>query len=223
LGTSSTPESDYDLKVDEQVTQFLESNHKLTYFLITAAVGTLGYTLSIAITKDAWGIRSTASIILLTGGAVAALLASGLALFALSQDSRSFRLHLRYRYERKQLASLSETELKKWDKLNHSARSCRSWSFWLLVATVALQTTFLLVLFIDHAELPMHHYGEDSTRVMASDSTFHVAFLNKESGREITMQIPRVGALEDPTATLDLPRAESVAREVAHVLRRALD
>ena len=223
MGTPNTPESDYDLKVDEQVTQFLESTHRLTYFLITAAVGTLGYTLSVAITKDAWGIRSTASMILLTAAAVAALLASGLALFALSQDSQSFRLHLRYRYARKVLGSLSETELKNWGKLNSSARSCRSWSFWLLVTTVALQTTFLLVLFIDHAELPMHHYGEGSTRILASDSTFHVAFLNKESGREITMQIPRVGALEDPKAVLDLPRAESVAREVAHVLRSLLE
>ncbi len=223
MGTPNIPESDYDLKVDEQVTQFLESNHRLTYFLITAAVGTLGYTLSIAITKDAWGVRSIPSIILLAGAAIAALVASGLALFALSQDSQSFRLHLRYRYQRKQLSSLSENELKNWDKLNHSAKSCRSWSFGLLVTTVALQTAFLLVLFIDHAELPMHHYGEESTRVMASDSTFHVAFLNKESGREITMQIPRVGALEDPKATLDLPRAESVAREVAHLFRRILE
>jgi hypothetical protein len=216
-------DSDYDLKVDEQVSQYLESNHKLTYFLITAAVGTLGYTLSVAVTTDAWGVRSTASILLLIGAAVAALLAAGLALFALDKDAESFRLHLRYRYERRPLNSLPEAELNRWDKLSRLAKSCRTGSFRLLVTTVALQMSFLLMLFADHGELPMHHYGEESTRVMASDSTFHVAFLNKESGREITMQIPRVGALEDPKEMLDLERAESIAGEVAHLLRHVLE
>ncbi len=68
MGTANPVESDYDLKIDDQVTKFLESNHKLTNFLITAAVGTLGYTMSIAIGKDAWGIKSTESLTLLIGG-----------------------------------------------------------------------------------------------------------------------------------------------------------
>jgi hypothetical protein len=44
-GSSS---DEYDIKIDEQVNKFLELNHTLTFFLVTGAVGTLGFTLAFA-------------------------------------------------------------------------------------------------------------------------------------------------------------------------------
>jgi len=40
--------NEYEIKIDEQVNKFLDLNHKLTFFLVTGAIGTLGFTLAFA-------------------------------------------------------------------------------------------------------------------------------------------------------------------------------
>src|SRR5919197_467884 len=50
-GSPPDPTTEYDLKIDAQVEKFLELKHKLTFFLITAAVGSIGYTLKFSIDK----------------------------------------------------------------------------------------------------------------------------------------------------------------------------
>lgn len=50
----------------------------------------------------------------------------------------------------------------------------------------------------------------------------HTEFKNKVSNAKITMEVPAVGALEDPDQRLDRNRARLLADEVAHFLRRVL-
>ena len=67
----------------------------------------------------------------------------------------------------------------------------------------------------------MHHYGEDSTEVTASDSSFHVVFRNKATGQLITMHIPRVGATGSGASPTD-QHVKDVANEISHILRQRL-
>jgi len=69
----------------------------------------------------------------------------------------------------------------------------------------------------------MHHYGEDSTHVVVGESFYHFEFRNKVSGAVVTMEVPAVGSLEDPKKRLDFEHANSLAREVAHLLRQTLE
>lgn len=69
----------------------------------------------------------------------------------------------------------------------------------------------------------MHHYGEDSTEVTASESSFDIVFRNKETGQQITMHIPHVGVMGAPGDSPTVQRVKDVADEIAHILRQRLD
>ena len=68
----------------------------------------------------------------------------------------------------------------------------------------------------------MHHYGEGSTEVQESKTGFTVLFLNKETGQEIIMRVPRRGVLEKPDEEIDYNRVFDLAMEIAHMLRERL-
>ncbi len=52
VNTQGNPFDEYELKLDEQVGNFLGLNHNLTFFVITAAVGTLGITLNFLVLSN---------------------------------------------------------------------------------------------------------------------------------------------------------------------------
>ncbi len=68
----------------------------------------------------------------------------------------------------------------------------------------------------------MHHYGEDSTTVAETPTTFEIIFTNKVTKADIRMTIPRKGSLENANKELTRGQAKSVADEIAHVLRGTL-
>jgi hypothetical protein len=139
--------SDYDLKIDTQVEKFLEMKHKVVFFLMTAAIGSIGYTLKFsvdkldAITAHPWRIA------FLLAGTIAGLLAAGSVLYSLSQEVNSYQLHIKNRYLRKSWDQLSEDEQISWDKINHRAHISQRLAFVLLIISIAFQAA-LFALFL---------------------------------------------------------------------------
>jgi hypothetical protein len=214
---------DYELKIDDQVNKFLDLNHKLTFFLVTAAVGTLGFTLNFTVASKVQLASNLGSLVLIGFAAVLALLSAGIALFALNADIKSFRLHLKYRYKRKSFENLTDQEQNDWVGINRLAASSRRWAFIFLVATATLQVGFFMVTFTEKGEPTVHHYGEDFTKVIATATGFDIVFTNRITGQVITMHIPRGetksfrGAKE-----LTLQETQILANNLAHVLRQQL-
>ncbi len=146
------PSESYELKIDEQVNKLLDLNHKLTFFMITAAVGTLGFTLNFAVKNKLAIALDKLHLGLIVSASIFALLSAGLSLIALNADIRSFRLHLKNRYLRKSYDELPENEKKLWDKVINKAEWSRRLSFIFLITTVSLQAIFLVVAFISKGE-----------------------------------------------------------------------
>ncbi len=206
----------YELQVDEQVQKLIELNHQLTYFLITAAAVTMGFTANVLLgRKELAGVWAMGWIL---AAALTALGSAASALLALRHDISSFRLHVKYRYQRTDYASLSAAEKSHWDQLNELARRHRSRAFVLLIASFSLQGAFLIHSLAKPEDSAVHHYGEDSTMVYQRSGLFVAVLRNKVSGQAITIEIPIEGSLESG-APLTLNQAESVAREIAHLLR----
>ena len=215
--------ADYELKIDEQVQKFLELNHGLTFFLVTASVGSLAFTLTYAKERSAEDLSNLWLLVLMGLAALLALSSAWAGLRALSFDQTSFRLHLRYRYQRKTWDQLTSGQQNDWETVNQKASSSRRLAFSLLVSTIVAQVGFLFCLLATQGDLPMHHYGEDSTNVVVSPQGYYLEFTNKVSGATVTMNVPAVGALEDPTKRLDPEKARDLANQVAHLLRSALE
>ena len=116
-GTTSDGVSEYELKIDSQVEKFLETKHKLVYFLVTASVAPI-----IASVQFLYG-KSVLVWITAAGGLGIAfgLLAAGSALRALWFEVASYRNHIRYRYERKKWKDLTTAQQEAWDLLNRAA------------------------------------------------------------------------------------------------------
>jgi len=139
--------TDYDLAVDQQTDRFISLHHQLTYFLITASVAPLGFTLKSAIefNKDlnfeVWVI-----FILLIGG-LSGVLSAAWAISALRRDISSHRKHLASRYNRKSYSDLPLNEQKEWDKDVKRARVYRDLSFFSLIVSIAFQAIFFGTVF----------------------------------------------------------------------------
>jgi len=221
---ATIPIDQYELEIDEQVNKFLELQHKLTFFLVTASIATLGFTLNQALSsiKDRVINDRYASIVLIVAS-VSALLAAGSALMSLSKESASSRLHLKYRYERKKFRELSDEEKLRWDQINEAASKARQYSFVLLVLSIALQTVFFGILFLGKGESKMHHYGKDSTEIVPSESAYEIIFTNKGTGQKIQMRVPRVGARTSPDRGISNDDVEGLANDINEVFRRRLD
>lgn len=213
---------DYDLKVDDQVNKLLDLDHKLAFFMVTAAVSTLAFTLSFAATNKLLATTPRLYVAWLSFAAVTALGSAAAVLVALHTSIRSIRLHVRYRYERKSFADLSSSEQATWSQLNSYANQARKWAFILLILTVVTQVAYLTSGLSIQGGAAVHHYGEDSTEVVATESAFEIVFTNKDTGQKITMRIPRVGVLAQPDPALTLLKVRGVADQIAHLLRTQL-
>ena len=215
------PPDDYQLKLDEQVNHFYTLKHNLTFFIITAAVGTLGFSINFLITNKLITSTNIFNLTLIILASLAALLCSGLSVLALNKDIKSFQLHLKYRHKRLTYEQLNSVQQEEWDESNKIASRARKYSLGLLVFTVTLLLFTIIILFIQKGEKEMgHHYGEDSTEVVESNFDFHVIFRNKVSNQNITMNIPKDGVKENSTEPATKEEVENLSREIAHLLRK---
>jgi len=139
---------EYDLKVDAQVEKFLELKHKLTFFLITAAVGSLGYTLDFAIEKMDVIKSRPLRVTCLTAATAVGLLAVMFALFSLYNEISSYRFHIKYRYARMTFEQASADDQAAWNRANRFAKRFERASFLCLVISVTLQAALFLLFLV---------------------------------------------------------------------------
>jgi hypothetical protein len=143
-----SPLAEYDLAIDSQVEKFVESKQKLTYFLITASVAVMAFTINFFVDHATSGGRVgavTTESALVVGAALAALTTAGLALLTLRFEHRSYRLHLGYRYERKTWEMLNDKQRRHWTAINKWAARLLVAAFAFLFAEIALAVAFFVV------------------------------------------------------------------------------
>src|SRR5262245_1418633 len=127
---------EHDIKIDEQVNKFLDLNHNLTFFLVTGAVGTLGFTLAFANEHASAALSSFWLLAILAIAGAVGLGAAWAGLHALRLDQQSFQMHLGYRYQRKSWSELTTQQVEVWNRITARASFTRRLAFNLLVATV---------------------------------------------------------------------------------------
>jgi uncharacterized membrane protein len=146
------PVSDYDLKIDAQVEKFLETKHKLVYFLVTASAAPIVAIVQFMYGKPMlWWISTAASV-----GVAAGLIAAGSALTVLWCEVASYRNHIQYRYQRKTWEQLTADQKATWDKLNRTAAKFTRTAFVLLCIEFAL-FAFVGISFISMPPVTTHH------------------------------------------------------------------
>ena len=141
-------EDEYELKLDDQVAHFLQLKHTLTYFVITATVGTFGFTINLLITNKLLTNNNPWGVVGVSVAALASLLGAASSLVALRCDVESNRLHLQYRHERKKNTDLTLDQMAAWNSLNWWAKWMRECSFVFLGFTVLIQFILIVFLFI---------------------------------------------------------------------------
>ena len=129
----------YDLQIDAQTEKFIEVRQKLSYFLITAGTVVIGFLAQYVINnRDDVGDWFWLAIASSIGG----LFAAGSALFNLYFELRSYRLHIKSRYERKSYDSVRKSEREDWDQANKMARLCMNSAFAFLFIQIVLAVAF---------------------------------------------------------------------------------
>lgn len=215
---------EYDLKIDEQVNQFLTFKYNLTYFVITAAVGTLGFTLNFVITNKLVSSSNIFHIILMTAVCLVALSSAYYSIKALRYNMKSFHLHLGYRNRRKAFSQLNAAEVAEVKRINTTAENASRLSLKLLIIAVVFQLAMVIFLFVQKGDTQMSfHYGEDSTKITALQNMFLVEFTNKETKQTIIMQIPKTGVKHQADSNITENEVQDIANQVAHIIRQKLD
>jgi hypothetical protein len=79
---------------------------------------------------------------LLIASAVAGLIAAGLCLLNIYLELRSYRLHLKYRYERKQWDDLTQMEQDDWTAINKRAAIVLNLAFLFLFTEIGIAVVF---------------------------------------------------------------------------------
>lgn len=137
-----TPETDYQLKIDAQVEKFTENKQKLTYFLITASVAVIAFLVKFAV-DQLQGIRELVFLVIIA--CLAGFLTSACSLFNLHLEHRSYRLHIKNRYLKKDYDSLSAKERKQWDRINAWAALCLNGAFIFLFSEIFFAVIFFVI------------------------------------------------------------------------------
>ena len=136
--------SEYDLKIDEQVEKFVEMKQKLTYFLITASVAVIAFTVNFLAEHK---LESEGIVWIAILSAIAGLLTAGFSLLSLRYELQSYRQHLKSRYERKGFESVIVMEQEKWERLNRRAAFFQKNAFVFLFLELALAVVFFVAFF----------------------------------------------------------------------------
>jgi hypothetical protein len=136
---SSTPAvTEIELKLDEQVHQFLEIKQKLTYFLITASVAVIGFVFQFV--ADRLEIVGTL-VWLVIVMAVAGLVTAGGAIWSLHLELLSYNRHLRARHQGRKWEELKQSEKDEWDRLISWAAGLLKASLGFLFIEIAMDST----------------------------------------------------------------------------------
>jgi hypothetical protein len=211
---------EYDLKIDEQVQNFLEVGQRLAFYVVTAAVGSLGYTLTHAATNGVHRWLSFSTVLL---AGIVTLVTVACVLLSLWYQIASYRMHLSCRTSRSQYEDLSTESKAKWNLVNRRSISLQRAAFVGLTLGIVFQTTYFASVLMPREAVSMHHFGEDSTWVIERDDDFLIIAKNKITNRAVTITIPKEQILETPGGVVDHAKAERLAGEIAHVLRRELN
>lgn len=138
----SVAPSEYDLKIDSQVEKFVENKQKLTYFLITASVAAIAFLVNFA-AEHKVNIPS-----LVIFASLAGLATTGFSLLNLHFEHRSYRLHIKYRYEKRSWIQLSKEEQDVWDSVNQQATFFLESAFVFLFIEILLGVLFFAIFFV---------------------------------------------------------------------------
>lgn len=145
-------EIDYELKIDAQVEKFFEIKQKLTYFLITASIAVMAFLVNFAITHL---MEAKQFIWIVIISSIAGFFTSGFSLLNLHLEHRSYRLHIKYRYEKKEWDSLSDMDKNKWELINKwAARSLKSAFIFLFIEITFTVIFFVLFLYLSKGIMP---------------------------------------------------------------------
>ena len=147
-GNAPDETSDYILQIDRQVEKFLDLKHKLIFFLITASVATIGYTLNFSVTQLSLIAGHPGRIATLVTGCVLGLLAAGFALYSLNQELISYRFHIDIRYKRMSVDELPREKREQWDTVKRRAYVFQRAAFLLLFLSVTFQAGLFLLFVI---------------------------------------------------------------------------
>jgi len=137
---------EYLLKIEEHADNFFEIKHKITLFLITASVGSMGYTLNFAVSRlDQVILRPQRSVCLVVGS-LTALVTVALALLSMYYDMQSYRLNLIAYADRKLYDQLTPATQEKWGKTNRNATYCQRLAITFLFVSILYQTSLYVLL-----------------------------------------------------------------------------
>ncbi len=73
-----------------------------------------------------------------------------------------------------------------------------------------------------------HHFGEaaievQEVRTFEGGDAFRIVITSHVSGARVEMTVPRVGMYSNPNLPIEERTVQSIAREIAHLLRRTLE
>lgn len=139
---------EYQLKVEELANKFFEMKHKITFFLVTAAVGSIAYTLNFSVNNlpaiTAFIERESCLIF----GSLSALLTVAFALMSMNYDMHSNRLNLVAYFDRKQYEELTPAKKAEWTATSQKAALFEVLAFTFLCISVAYQAALFVLLII---------------------------------------------------------------------------
>ena len=136
---------DYSLKIDSQVEKFLELKQKVTFFLITAAIGSVGFTLNFSVNRLDKFVGAPFRTAWLITGCLLGLIAAASTLLSLDQETSSHRIHLKARYQNiLSFQQLTKKEQNRWKKVNHRAKIFQRVAFVLLISSILFQAAVFI-------------------------------------------------------------------------------
>jgi hypothetical protein len=138
---------EYELKIDAQVEKFFETKQKLTYFLITASTAVIAFLVNFVASRLDDVLTLVWLVIL---SVLAGLVSTGSSIRSLHCELLSYRLHLKYRYERKNWAQLSAAEQRDWNSRNAWALRYQNSAFVFLFIEIAFAVMFFILFFLIH-------------------------------------------------------------------------
>lgn len=137
---------EYQLKVEDHADNFFEIKHKITFFVITAAVGSMGYTLNFSIGRLGDITLRPERIVCLIVAVFLGLLTIGVALLSMYYDSRNYAFNLRAYFSRKLYDALSDDEKDKWATLRSKATRYQRFGFTFLFLSILYQAAVFVML-----------------------------------------------------------------------------
>lgn len=136
--------NDYALKVDAQVEKFVELKQKLTYFLITGSVAVIAFLVNFVINNPN---QAGQFLFLVIISVISGLLTSGFSLLNLHYELNSYRLHLKYRYEKINWEDLDNTKRSEWNEINDAASKYLTSAFIFLFIEILFAVIFFILYF----------------------------------------------------------------------------